>query len=1169
MKTFLTRNLFVSTILSAAFASMFFSSCQDEDFGYTAEGIRYQKNFEAAYGTIDSNQNWDLSSSAGWTDPSFSVETRSSSGQLQKSDDQSGHFSVKDGYWEVPKKLLNWLETYLVEGHDNRYLGSNFILQMPKNDFIIIPIFQGASAIMSQLELKVNDYDITTIWTKSDNMQVIDANYPNWTDLGYFDGRSKYDVYEQSGSKRAAETLNVSQLRSKPIYFRHNKIGDDQKYMYLSLKNIAKIRWGAGENEIWDKDNEWTTVGHRLTSINSKGHMLALNIPWDERPSLDALPKISEEGLDPKEMLIVGCEDAEGAGTDHDVNDVVFMIIGYPDAPKVIPTTEVIKKRYMCEDLGATDDFDFNDIVVDVTQTMDYTLETSGDADSYTDPVEITGMSANESTKKQTAKISHVCGTLPFQVIVGDYVFPKVSDPQNKYQTRRELWNDHGTRATEVEGNGWNPNETKTITGWNPSTNNIQIFVSGWNGVAGEKVNNVYDGNSTTDAFADFSSGTYKVVNFSRPGTVPYIIATDQDVPWMSERADIPEQWLVGDMTARTNKNGETTAGAGSSLYYTPSSDTNPYEDEAIIWTGSVTGSKDVGGVKIAEGTPEFQAFQDAKVAYYNVINIYGTSVSGGKYGLKLADGTKRKLDVPDGSREINTGEDADYFYQPSGSNVTRIVLTDRELQMLGIRGLFVTFGLDGMEITKISMSRGVRNNNQSSAAAFYDVYLSAPTGGSIISSDRERQAMKMSTDETTGKAVYEDENSDRLRVPFNHSRFLNDPVQGSQSFTLTAVADEGYRFVRWSDGDTNITRTIDANSAHGTSSAPLSAIFEKLYLVKFTPQHYHGEGMDYTYDLGGKCSVTLTQGDNTYTDEVWAAVGETFDVTPVPAEGYEFLYWWKNNDGSNNTTPRQITVSAPSSGDVYYIYGVFKEKEYTITLHPDNGCIAYISEIDGVAVEGKTTTSGSYKHGTKLTLKAELKDDYEFIQWSNGDKNLERTLTVTSNGDPSAQTERKKHVLTMTDLTDADKDVHFYVDKNDGQTKFTLAEAYCPYWTKVNSSSVGYEFSSALSQGKSLRFILDFNGEDLYAPWAAYLGSMAYSENGVSTTDHKFVLMSEDNAGENCTYENKILSFVLTKAQFDEHFMRVINGTPTKLSDMYFGFWNFLPASIKVQVVD
>ena len=57
---------------------------------------------------------------------------------------------------------------------------------------------------------------------------------------------------------------------------------------------------------------------------------------------------------------------------DKDYNDIVFLIAGKVPDPvyyKQDPYVKVTEKRYMCEDLTNTGDFDFNDIVIDVRQT--------------------------------------------------------------------------------------------------------------------------------------------------------------------------------------------------------------------------------------------------------------------------------------------------------------------------------------------------------------------------------------------------------------------------------------------------------------------------------------------------------------------------------------------------------------------------------------------------------------------------------------------------------------------------------------------------------------------------------------------------------------------------------------------------------------------------------
>ena len=60
---------------------------------------------------------------------------------------------------------------------------------------------------------------------------------------------------------------------------------------------------------------------------------------------------------------LIGCEDG---APDGDFEDLGFLFFG----PPIIEVEEVEvreTKRYMMEDLGTTDDFDFNDVVVDVS----------------------------------------------------------------------------------------------------------------------------------------------------------------------------------------------------------------------------------------------------------------------------------------------------------------------------------------------------------------------------------------------------------------------------------------------------------------------------------------------------------------------------------------------------------------------------------------------------------------------------------------------------------------------------------------------------------------------------------------------------------------------------------------------------------------------------------
>ena len=60
--------------------------------------------------------------------------------------------------------------------------------------------------------------------------------------------------------------------------------------------------------------------------------------------------------------------------------------------------------------------------------------------------------------------------------------------------------------------------------------------------------------------------------------------------------------------------------------------------------------------------------------------------------------------------------------------------------------------------------------------------------------------------------------------------------------------------------------------------------------------------------------------------------------------------------------------------------------RSYTVTLALADGC-EDMGEVSG---------SGSYEYGTVVTLTATAHEGYKFMQWSDGDTNATRTITVT-----------------------------------------------------------------------------------------------------------------------------------------------------------------------------
>jgi len=827
--------------LTLTAAASLLTACQDEDFGYAADDIKYEKNFTDVYGEIPSDKSWDLSTAAGWGKEA-STTTRATTGGNQ--DLVEGTHYVRKDWWTVDNSTLAWMNAYLTEGKDNRYLGSSFVLKLPANgsDFAIVPIYQGHSAIMSDLEIKINGYNQKEIWKRCQDIQcwVADANLPitnsdgqefnvtagiaategsgKWYNLGYFNGYPSLTESEHWDQSKA--TMHPSytdnpcdeKLRAKPIYFRSSQIQNiNNGYMYLSLHNTSTMLNSDGTH--WSDDNSWTTSGNRLTSINSKGHMLAVQVPASAQPA--NLPSISEDGKQPSKVMMIACEDAEGRSTDNDVNDVVFLVIGYPDLPEVIPTTQTIKKRYMCEDLGATDDFDFNDIVIDVTQTMQWRIEAvdeSEDAiDRYAGEGVAEGFEINmvpiESTKKQIARIAHVCGTIPIQVKVGDLYFPKVTDPTNDYQTRIELAGngykivdgqrveveDQSTRAiVDIEAtDGWNPNEVKVVTGWDPAANNVQVFAQ-WS--RGRKKDGTehsslsYNSAGGDSRYADFAGGNCTTVSFPWDGDVPYMIATDQDVPWMGERVSIPQAWVESGNTS-VHTGAKDQHGNINYLDY----GNNQVDGEAVVWTGVLHRYGSETGLNFLPGSAEIKGMDEAiNNKGFKGIVVYTTTP--GTFGIKTNNADRDGWVNP-------TSNDAEYYNVDTQSEKTYdnlyrtvVMLTNEQINAILQKGLVITLGTASMELRQISLLRpqeiykknneGVRDSNLGWHLTRYIV--NAPTG----------------TIEN-GKITADDRGTTDAALPFQTAAYR---IGTTSNFK--AVANVGYRLSYWKDANGNEVST-------------------------------------------------------------------------------------------------------------------------------------------------------------------------------------------------------------------------------------------------------------------------------------------------------------------------------------------------------------------------
>jgi len=253
---------------------------------------------------------------------------------------------------------------------------------------------------------------------------------------------------------------------------------------------------------------------------------------------------------------------------------------------------------------------------------------------------------------------------------------------------------------------------------------------------------------------------------------------------------------------------------------------------------------------------------------------------------------------------------------------------------------------------------------------------------------------------------------------------------------TLTAIANEHYHFVKWSDGNINATRniavtkdtsfianfakdqfTISASGTNGTFTGTGTYDYGTQITLTAVPYaHYHfvqwGDG-----NTNASRSITITE-NKTFTavfaiDQFDIAVsavngnvtgGGTYDygkqvvLTVTPNTYMQFVSW---SDG-NTTNPRIITVTANAT-----YAATCSAIQYTITAKPLN------------ATMGSVSGSGTYDAGSEVYLIATPNIGYEFTEWADGVKTNPRLITVTKTTQYVAKFAAKQFTVTVLSCDD------------------------------------------------------------------------------------------------------------------------------------------------------
>ncbi len=185
---------------------------------------------------------------------------------------------------------------------------------------------------------------------------------------------------------------------------------------------------------------------------------------------------------------------------------------------------------------------------------------------------------------------------------------------------------------------------------------------------------------------------------------------------------------------------------------------------------------------------------------------------------------------------------------------------------------------------------------------------------------------------------------------------------------TISAIANHGYHFTHWNDGDTNNPRVITL-----TQDTAFTAYFAK------------------------NIYATIVESSDTVRGSAMGnATTEYLDTVVISATanyGYHFSRW---NDGNTNN-PRTIVVT---NNNVYT--AIFDKNNYNIALSADTN------------IHGYMTGMGDYEYLDNRTISAVPNYGYHFTHWNDGDTNNPRVITLTQDTAFTAYFAKNTYTLTV-----------------------------------------------------------------------------------------------------------------------------------------------------------
>lgn len=184
---------------------------------------------------------------------------------------------------------------------------------------------------------------------------------------------------------------------------------------------------------------------------------------------------------------------------------------------------------------------------------------------------------------------------------------------------------------------------------------------------------------------------------------------------------------------------------------------------------------------------------------------------------------------------------------------------------------------------------------------------------------------------------------------------------EGDTTVTIKAVANNGYQFKAWMEGDQEVTTKAEYKFKP-EDDRTLTAVFEEMKYVL---------GVGVNNPEWGK-----VEGSGEF------AVGSEVTVKAIANEGYKFVAWM---DGETEVSKEAVYVFKMPAKDLT-LTAVFEDAAtyYTVTLQANK------------AEWGTVAGDGEFAEGHTATVRATPNENYHFVAWMEGDREVSTTAVYS-----------------------------------------------------------------------------------------------------------------------------------------------------------------------------